>query len=200
MEFVLGLAILVGIVYAAGGAVSRLLQNKSEAHAMAADLTLEGYAGLTPDMRLKRVATAADRTGAADRAAEFSACMGEFAATKSGELTFDDVFGWCDLQRVNNPAAFVDHFDELAAADLSVEALSVCEAMVKDRLAAPATAKFTFAEPTARGRQRYLVASNVDAQNTYGAMLRGRYVCEIQHRGGDPLILGNWNVHQLVIE
>lgn len=201
MEAVIGLILLI-----VGGAfvlnfLGAAAEKRSEEKAMAQDLTLAGYADLSHAGRDIRIAAAADAVGAADRAADFTSCMGEFAATKSPDLPFDDVFSWCDMERTNAPEKFTNHFNELDAKDLSITALSICEIMVKDSLMSPSSAKFAFVDPIARGRQRYLVSSTVDAQNAYGAMLRARYVCEIQHDGvGDPFELASWKTHKLVIE
>ena len=188
------------VLAAIGGGIYLYTQAKSDARTMAPDLTLAGYAELTPEARLKRVAAAAAGVDAADQAGDFTACMGEFAKTKSAELPFDEVFGWCEIERTSSPAVFAAHFNELDAPDLSMEALTVCQTMVQNRLAAPGSAKFSFVEPVPRGRQRYLVSSHVDAQNIFGALMRARFICEIQHDGGDPLVLANWTTHQLVVE
>lgn len=200
-EAVLGLVVLAVI----GAVVMNLLggaaEQRAEEQAMSADLTLAGYADLAAEGRRMRVTAAAAAVEASDRTDDFVECMGEFAATKSPDLPFDDVFGWCDLERANNPAAFAAHFNELDAADLSMEALTICQMLVKNALASPSTAEFTFVDPIGRGRQRYLIASNVDAQNAFGAMVRARFVCELQHDGvGDPLQVASWTTHRFVVE
>lgn len=199
-EAVLGLVVLIVIGAVAVNFLGGAAQRQAEEKAMAADLTLADYAGLAPEERRMRVAAAAAAAEAPDRIDDFIDCMGEFAATKNPELAFAEVFGWCDLERANHPNVFAAHVDELEAKDLSMEALTICQAMVKNGLVSPASAKFSFVEPIARGRQRYLIASHVDAQKFSGATLRVRFVCEIQHDGGDPLAVANWTTHQLEVE
>jgi hypothetical protein len=168
---------------------------------MAPNLTLGDYAELTPEARLKRVTAAAAGVGADDQVAEFTRCMGEYAWSKDPDVPADDVFGWCDMERKGSPEKFADHFDELDAEDLSITALTACEALVQNQLTSPGAPSSPLSSRIPRGRQRYLVKSTVDAQNALGALLRGHYVCEIQYEGsGDPLVLANWKTHQLVIE
>lgn len=63
---------------------------------------------------------------------------------------------------------------DLAAAELA------CQDFVRDRLKAPATAEFTEAvtAPLA-GYDRYTVSGAVDAQNSFGALIRNFYSCTV---------------------
>jgi hypothetical protein len=62
----------------------------------------------------------------------------------------------------------------------------MCESFVKDRLRAPATAKFSpFEETTISelGDDRWRVAGYVDSQNGFGALIRDRYSCTVRYEG-----------------
>jgi hypothetical protein len=67
--------------------------------------------------------------------------------------------------------------------DRKIEALSMCEQFVERRLKAPSTAKFSHVwdtTMTGSGDGPYRVSGFVDAQNSFGAMLRNHYVCTAQ--------------------
>jgi hypothetical protein len=69
------------------------------------------------------------------------------------------------------------------AQDRKIEALSTCEQFVERRLKAPSTAKFSHVwdtTMTGSGDGPYQVRGFVDAQNSFGAMLRNHYVCTAQ--------------------
>lgn len=75
----------------------------------------------------------------------------------------------------------------------------MCQQFLEDRLKAPATAEYA---PVGRegaveflGDQTYQVISYVDAQNSFGAMLRIRYLCTVQYVGDDT-----WNLVDLVTD
>jgi cytochrome c biogenesis protein ResB len=57
-----------------------------------------------------------------------------------------------------------------------------CEGFVKVRLKAPSTAKFSNEATSVNGRL-YTVTGDVDAQNSFGAMLRNRYSCFVTKDG-----------------
>lgn len=63
----------------------------------------------------------------------------------------------------------------------------MAEKFVRDRLKAPSTAKFPWYEEssvTISGECEFVIRSYVDAQNSYGAMLRSDYVVKLQY---DPV-------------
>lgn len=55
-------------------------------------------------------------------------------------------------------------------------ARSVCYDFVRDRLKAPATAQFSETEIESSGNQ-WTVSGSVDAQNSFGALIRNNYTC-----------------------
>lgn len=61
------------------------------------------------------------------------------------------------------------------------EAQAVCEEeFVADRLKAPASAKFSDQTRTHLGQGHWRVNGTVDSENSFGAMIRGEYSCEIE--------------------
>lgn len=64
----------------------------------------------------------------------------------------------------------------------------MCEKFVKDRLKAPASAEFAPDSEThtlAKGDGAYKVTAWVDSQNSFGAMIRTNYTCEVSYQGND---------------
>lgn len=69
-----------------------------------------------------------------------------------------------------------------------ITAFVMSQSFVEDRLKSPSTAKFpTYSESQVRdlGNGEYIVSSYVDAQNTFGAMVRTKYVCRLKYAGED---------------
>lgn len=58
----------------------------------------------------------------------------------------------------------------------SREAISQCESAIEERLKAPTTAEFN---STATGDGTWTVVGTVDAQNSFGAMIRSAYQCSV---------------------
>jgi hypothetical protein len=70
----------------------------------------------------------------------------------------------------------------------SAEAKVMCEQFVRSRLKAPRTASFSHVWETeirGSGDGPYEVAGFVDAQNSFGALLRNPYTCSVEATGGD---------------
>lgn len=72
-----------------------------------------------------------------------------------------------------------------ATNDLSSDAFVICQSFVRKQLKAPSTAKFPAAESTKRDGATYTVKGGVDAQNSYGAMIRTPYTCVVHADGAD---------------
>lgn len=70
------------------------------------------------------------------------------------------------------------------------EARSICEDWVRDKLKAPATADFTDGDETG-GPTAYTITGTVDAENSFGAMLRTTWSCDIEYRASDEQWHGN---------
>lgn len=70
----------------------------------------------------------------------------------------------------------------------ALSAYVVCQQFVEEQLRAPGTADYpqTYSEATTDlGGGRYRVNSFVDAENAFGALIRTRFVCTVEHVSGD---------------
>lgn len=70
------------------------------------------------------------------------------------------------------------------ATDRRAEAVTRCEAAVKDRLKAPATARFSGISgdrPTGTSYQRFDLSGTVDAENSFGALVRSSWTCIVSY-------------------
>lgn len=164
-------------------------------------ITLQQFMDLSQKDRLELVAAISDAQGQPrDDLEHFVSCMGDFAPSKNPDLIFRDVFGWCETERANNRERFTSHFNQLDAPDLSSEAAVVCQTLVDASLKAPSTADHPWLDRDIfdHGELRYTVRSYVDAQNSFGAMTRTEYHCEVQYKGaGDSLDPSNWTLMML---
>ena len=78
-------------------------------------------------------------------------------------------------------------FPQSAPADRRAEAFTVCEQFVERRLKAPGTAKFSHvwdSTISGSGGGPYEIDGYVDAQNSFGALLRNRYSCSVEASSG----------------
>jgi len=62
------------------------------------------------------------------------------------------------------------------------DAQVVCRDFVRDRLKAPSTADFSDVDHTGSA-PTFTVTGNVDAENSFGAMLRMRFTCVVEDAG-----------------
>ncbi len=76
----------------------------------------------------------------------------------------------------------------------TIEARLVCKDFVKQRLKSPKSADFSGEQAQALGANAYRVTGNVDAENSFGANLRSRWVCAV------TLVGNTWKLNNLVIE
>jgi hypothetical protein len=80
----------------------------------------------------------------------------------------------------------------------AVEAWTMCQGFVEDRLVAPATAEYPFDfRPYVEdlGGGRFVVAAYVDAENEFGAQLRSDFRCDVAYQGD-----GTWELVSLEVE
>jgi hypothetical protein len=80
----------------------------------------------------------------------------------------------------------------------AIGASLICHDFVKDGLKAPATAKFPRTsedEVSKVSDQEFRVISYVDSHNSFGAMIRTTYVCQVRYAGND-----HWNLVSLVFD
>lgn len=75
----------------------------------------------------------------------------------------------------------------------------MCEQFVEDRLVAPTTAEFGSYDRSNvdyLGNNQYLVLNHVDAQNSFGAMIRQTYLCKVRDNTPDD----TWSLLDLQID
>jgi hypothetical protein len=69
-----------------------------------------------------------------------------------------------------------------------ISAYVMCQDFVEDRLKAPSTADFPQLSDwtaTKTGPDQWRIRSYVDAENSFGAAIRSRFVCEVRYVGND---------------
>mgnify|MGYP003591150311 CR=1 FL=1 len=129
-------------------------------------------------------------------------------AIENQNSTANAIFGWvviifvalflfskCDSDSIVSPGD-----------DESLTALLICQDRVKDRLKSPTSAEFASHRDSkvlkpSSDKQRYSVLSHVDAQNSFGAKIRSRFICEIEWEGQKKSQLyANWKLIDLRME
>lgn len=79
-----------------------------------------------------------------------------------------------------------------------ISAYTMCQQFTEERLKAPSTAKWPWGASDATthlGDGRYRVRTHVDAQNSFGAMIRSQVDCTVRYVGGDK-----WQLEALQID
>lgn len=190
------LALAVGLYMWKSGAVEESAESSAVSYEA---LTLSGYAGYSLEDRKSAVASAIAKFDpeAASKFEAYIQCMGDHDVNKSPDLLFEDVIGWCDLERTMKPEKFSSHFNELDAEDLNATAFIICTNIVQDKLASYADVDFPLLDFNAfrQGRNRYTIKSYVDVS---GAS-RLHFTCGVRYIGnGETLDPNNWEV--LVLE
>jgi|GEM_PF-1289184 len=85
--------------------------------------------------------------------------------------------------------------------DIKRTAVFNCKAVAMSRLKSPASAKFPLGIAAEHlGGGIYRVKSSVDSQNSFGAMLRSNFTCDLQYVGGDDTDAGNWRLIDIQME
>lgn len=161
------------------------------------ELTLKGYADLVAEERSALVAALSEQAGLPeDIQAQMVNCVGDYAYTKASDLDLSEIHQWCQAEYERGDDAFGDHFNELAADDLSSHASVMCQEQVKSKLMSPSSADFPWLpdQLIRRPRQTFFIRSHVDADNAFGASIRLTYICELQHDlEGNPYDISSWN-------
>ena len=80
--------------------------------------------------------------------------------------------------------------------DMTSEAFTITKFLVKEKLAAPATADFPHVPDRADylGDSLFRIVSYVDAQNKVGATVRTQYGATVHYKGGEWSNLNNWEI------
>jgi hypothetical protein len=73
--------------------------------------------------------------------------------------------------------------------DYSYDARTACERAITQRLKAPSTSKFVSGAKVYEKEGKYYVAGEVDAQNSFGAMIRTQYVCSMHRSASDQMVV-----------
>ena len=84
-----------------------------------------------------------------------------------------------------------DESQDPAVADRAVDAEIMCEEFIGRRLKVPATAKYSHTQ-TLKDGARYTVSGHVDAENSFGVMVRTDYACVVADQGN-----GKWSLEGL---
>lgn len=74
------------------------------------------------------------------------------------------------------------------------EAQIMAEDFVKNSLKSPSTADFSNASTQDIGDKTFIVSGNVDAENSFGAMLRNTYRVKLKYNGGEWEDSNNWTL------
>lgn len=88
--------------------------------------------------------------------------------------------------------------EKLPTKDDAQIAVVLCQMQVKDSLKAPRTADFPWGAQASFNGKTATVASYVDAENSFGALIRTHYVCTVEYTGGKPSDNSNWVLKGIV--
>jgi len=200
-DFIVGLGFWVALSY--GGYYLFFKGEDSAREVTETDfrITLKEFKSQDIKMRHAIVAALVNKQGhLAEDLSQFTNCMGDFAANKSEDLAFIDVFSWCETEKSNNRTRFVSHFNQLDAKDLSSAAAIICQNHVDDKLISPSTADHPWLDREVwdKGKWAYTIRSYVDSENTFGATVRANYECSLYYKGvGEELNPNNWKLDKL---
>jgi hypothetical protein len=75
-------------------------------------------------------------------------------------------------------------------------AQAVCVRALKSELTSPATAQFRTASRSDLGNGRFRVSGSVDAENSFGALLRQSYDCTVWFESADTYRIETLELHQ----
>lgn len=79
-------------------------------------------------------------------------------------------------------------------------AIVLCEMHAKNVLKSPRSAKFPWAKKAVFDGELAILKSYVDAQNSFGAMIRTNYICTVRYLGGDPDEPSSWKIEEFLTE
>lgn len=101
---------------------------------------------------------------------------------------------WPKASTVAGPAAQARRTPPKDDWRTELEAKALCRGAVRNSLKAPSTADFVSMTAKETTPGRWTVGGQVDAQNSFGAMIRSYYVCEAVQVGT------GWRVERLEVE
>jgi len=77
----------------------------------------------------------------------------------------------------------------------AAQAAIIAKEFVRNTLKSPSSAEFPFGDyRVSNTTDTFFVAGHVDAQNSFGAMLRGQYICVLKYNSGDWSNVNNWTL------
>ncbi|MDZ7798366.1 MAG: hypothetical protein U5L76_01980 [Patescibacteria group bacterium] len=81
-------------------------------------------------------------------------------------------------------------------------AFVIAKGFVRDSLKSPSSADFPILDfvSTSLGENRYQVTSHVDAENSFGVMIRSDWVATLKYLEGDDADQNNWELEKLIID
>lgn len=62
----------------------------------------------------------------------------------------------------------------------STQAAETCEGWVSEKLKSPSTAEFSSERESSTGTNSWTITGTVDAQNSFGAMIRAEWACDVR--------------------
>jgi hypothetical protein len=76
---------------------------------------------------------------------------------------------------------------------LTSQAAFICQNLAEVQLKSPGSAEHPYGISAKKNKAgNYVSVTYVDSQNSFGAMLRTYYVCELNYKGGDPYNYQSW--------
>ncbi len=87
----------------------------------------------------------------------------------------------------------------VSESDANIMSITLCEMRTRDTLKAPRSAKFPWVKKASFDGSLAILKSYVDAQNSFGAMIRTNYICTVRYKGGDPDNSESWNIEEFMI-
>ena len=77
--------------------------------------------------------------------------------------------------------------------------ITLCEMRARDTLKAPRSAKFPWVKKASFDGSLAILNSYVDAQNSFGALIRTNYICTLRYKGGAATDSESWNIEEFMI-
>jgi len=102
-------------------------------------------------------------------------------------------FMWLGKEPSSKPV-MESKYKQVDTSDAEAIAQTLCNMRVKEGLKAPRTAKYPWTANVHVSGGRASMTSYVDAQNSFGALIRTHYFCAVQYGGGKPGDVANWSV------
>ena len=80
----------------------------------------------------------------------------------------------------------------ITADDIKQGSKVMTRTIIQEQLKAPATAKFGREYVSMKDSVTYVIQNTVDAQNSFGAMIRSEYQVTLLYLGGNPQLPSSW--------